>query len=80
MGVCARIFVWMFFIIFFIKIGNRIQTVLVKHIFDFSQTAAHILLKFALDMHLSKVSKVCSNQVCMTYFHRVMVMSFFVVI
>ena len=27
-------------------------------------------------MHLSKVSEVCSNQVCMTYFHQIMQMSF----
>ena len=44
----------------------------VKHIFDFSQTAAQILMKFGsyMCMHLSKVTQVCSNQGYMTYFHR----------
>ena len=30
-------------------------------------------------MHLSGVSQVCSNQVCMMYFHRIMSMSFLVI-
>ena len=47
--------------------------------FDFSQIAAHILMKFASYIHLSKVSQVCSNQDCMTYFHWSMLMSFWVV-
>ena len=34
-----------------------------------SQTAAQILMKFGSHMHLSKVTQVCSNQGCMTYFH-----------
>ena len=55
-------------------------TIFVKHIFHFfSQTAAQIMMKFGLYMHLSKVSQVCSNQVRMTYFHRIMLMSFLVV-
>ena len=45
--------------------------VFVKHIFIiFSQTAAQILMKFGSYMHLSKDTQVCSNQGCMTYFHR----------
>ena len=44
--------------------------IFVKHIFDFfSQTAAQILMKFDSYMHLSKVTQVCLNQGCMTYFH-----------
>ena len=42
--------------------------IFVKHIFDFSQTTAQILMKFGSHMHLSKVTQVCSNQGCMTYF------------
>ena len=48
----------------------------VKHIFDFSQTAAQIIMKFGSYMHISKVTQVCSNQGCMTYLHRIMLMSF----
>ena len=44
-------------------------TIFVKHIFDFSQTATQILMKFSSHMHLSKVTQVCSNQGCMTYFY-----------
>ena len=44
-------------------------TLFVKHIFDFSQTAAQISMKFGSYMHLGKVTQVCSNQGCMTYFH-----------
>ena len=52
----------------------------VKHIFDFfSQTAAQISMKFGSYMHLGKVTQVCSNQGCMTYFHRNMVMRFWLV-
>ena len=55
-------------------------TIFVKHIFDFfSQTTALILMKFGSYMHLSKLTQVCSNQGCMTYFHWVMLMSFRVV-
>ena len=36
-------------------------------------------MKFGSCMHLSKVTQVCSNQGCMTYFHRIMLMSFWVV-
>ena len=55
-------------------------TLFVKHIFDFfSQTPAQILMKFGSYMHLSKVTQVCSNQGCMTYFHQNMLMSFLVV-
>ena len=39
-----------------------VLTIFVKHIFNFSQTAAQILMKFGSDMHLSKVTKVCFNQ------------------
>ena len=42
--------------------------IFVKHIFNFSQTAAQIFMKFGSYMRLSKVTKVCSNQGCMTYF------------
>ena len=46
--------------------------IFVKHIFDFfSQTTAQILMKFGSHMHVSKVTEVCSNQGCMTYFHRI---------
>ena len=41
--------------------------IFVKHTFDFSQTTAHILMKFGSDMHLRKVNQVCSNQGCMNY-------------
>ena len=41
-----------------------------KHIFDFLSTAAQILVHII--MHLSKVSQVCSNHVCMTYFNWIM--------
>ena len=45
-------------------------TIFIKHIFDFfSQTAAQILMKFGSYMHPSKVTQVCSNQGCITYFH-----------
>ena len=54
-------------------------TVFVKHIFNISQTAAQILMKFGSYMHLSKVAQVNSNQGCMTYFHQIMLMSFYVV-
>ena len=53
--------------------------IFVKHIFDFSQTAAQIVMKFGSYMQLSKVTQVCSNQGCTTYFHRIMLMSFRVV-
>ena len=43
--------------------------IFVKHIFDFSQIAAQILMKFGSHMHVSKVTQVCLNQGCMTYFH-----------
>ena len=33
----------------------------VKHIFDFSQTAAQILMEFGSYMHLGKVTQVCSR-------------------
>ena len=45
------------------------STIFVKLIFDFSQTTAQILMKFGSYMHLSKLTQVCSNQGCMTYFH-----------
>ena len=45
-------------------------TIFVKHIFDFfPQTTAQILMKFGSYMHLRKLTKVCSNQGCMIYFH-----------
>ena len=54
--------------------------IFVKHIFDFfSQTAVQILKKFGSYMHRSKVTQVCSNQGCMTYFHPIRLMSFWVV-
>ena len=54
--------------------------IFVKHILDFlSQTAAQILMKFGSYIHLRKVTQVCLNQGCMTYFHRIMLMSFWVV-
>ena len=37
------------------------------------------LMKIGSYMHLSEVSQVCSNQVCMTFFHRIMLMSLLVV-
>ena len=43
-------------------------TIFVKHIFDFSQTAAQILMKFGSNVHLSKVTQVYSDQGCKTYF------------
>ena len=36
-------------------------------------------MKFSSYIHLSKVSQVLSNQVCMTYFHQIVLMSFLVV-
>ena len=54
-------------------------TIFAKHIFDFSQTAAQILIKFGSYMHLSKVTQVCSNQGCKTYFYWIMLISFWVV-
>ena len=51
----------------------------VKHIFDFSQTAAQIFMKFGSYMHLSKDTQVCSNQGFMTYFYRNMLMRFWLV-
>ena len=54
-------------------------TLFVKHIFDFSQTAAQILMKFGSYMHLGKVTQVCSNQGCMTYFHQNMPMRLWLV-
>ena len=37
-------------------------------------------MKFGSHMHVSKVTQVCSNQGCMTYFHWIMLMSFWVVV
>ena len=50
--------------------------IFVKHNLDFSQTSAHIFMKFEirLFMSLSKVSQVCSNQVCMTFYHQIMLL------
>ena len=36
-------------------------------------------MKFGSHMHVSKFTQVCSNQGCMTYFHWIMLMSFWVV-
>ena len=47
--------------------------------FSTSQTAVQILMKFGSYMYLSKVYQICSNQVCMTYFHQFMLMSFLAV-
>ena len=50
-------------------------TIFVKHIFVFFfQTSAEIWMKFASYIHLSKVTQVYSNQVCMTYFHQIMLL------
>ena len=54
-------------------------TIFVKHIFNFSQTAAQILMKFGSNMHMSMVTEVFPNQGCMTYFHCIMLISFWVV-
>ena len=35
-------------------------------------------MKFGSYMHRSKVTQVCSNQGCMAYFHRIMLMNFWV--
>ena len=35
-------------------------------------------MKFGPYMHISKASQVCPNQVCITYFHGIMLMSFLV--
>ena len=45
-----------------------IITTFAKHISDFSQTSAQVLLKFCSYMYLSKVSQVSSNHIHMTYF------------
>ena len=52
---------------------------LTHFLLKFSQIGAQILMKFGSYIHLSNVSQDCSNQDCMTYFHRSMLMSFWVV-
>ena len=41
--------------------------IFLKPIFDFSQTAAHILIKFGSYMHLSKITQVYSYQIPSNY-------------
>ena len=41
--------------------------------FGFSQTALQILMKYGSYIQLGKVSQVCLNEGCMTYFHRLIV-------
>ena len=54
-------------------------TIFVKHISDFSQTTKQILMKLGSYMHLSKVTQVCINEGCTTYFHRNMLMRLWLV-
>ena len=43
-----------------------------KHILNLAQTTTQIFMKFGSYTHLSKVTQVGSNQVCMIHFHRIM--------
>ena len=54
-------------------------TIFIKHFFDFSKNAEQIFMKLCLHKVLCKVSQVCSNQDCLTYFRQLMLLSFSVV-